>query len=93
MTTQPPSTNDPRIQALQQEFGQKRVRFFVTIAVIEGALLVLAALAVFVLGVVPEETGVWLLVAIALFGGLTMTFGIMSQQRAYQRAVRDITGY
>jgi hypothetical protein len=87
------SSNDPRVAALKAEWTQRRTRFFLTFAVLEGVVIALAVVAVFVLRLVDEDLGLMIIVGIAVLGGLVMSFTLLSQQRAYQQQLRDITGF
>ena len=85
-------STDARAEALRTEFRAKGNRFFIAFAVAEGAVLVAAVVAVFVLELVDEKIGVWVLVGIAMLGGLILSMSIVSRQRAFQRELREVTG-
>lgn len=91
MTTSKRS-KDPRVQAVLTDFGGRRARFFMTFAMIEGAVLAVAVLAVYVLDLIDPEIGIWVILAVALLGATVVTFGLMSLMRAQQRAVREAQG-
>lgn len=57
-------------------------RLLVRTAIINGALLMATVVAVFVLGLVEPELGVWLVVAVAVFSAILMTVTIMRIQRS-----------
>jgi len=93
MTTPDSASHDPRLRALEQDQQQRRARFFLTFAVIEGIVLAAAVIAIFVLELVDPDIGVFVLVAIAAVGGGVMAFSIMSQNRRFQRERQDMFGY
>lgn len=68
-------------------------RFFIAFAVIEGLALLAAVVVVYFLGLVDPDQGVWILVVIAIIGGLVMSTTIMSMTRRHQQEMRDLTGY
>ncbi len=61
----------------RRERQQKLQRFFVTFAVIEGILLAAAVVLIYVLEVIDPAIGHWVLIAIALLGGLVLSSYIM----------------
>lgn len=87
------SSNDDRVQALKREHQQRQTRFFITFALIEGLALAAAVVIVYVLELVDPEQGVWLLVGIAVIGGLVLSMGLLSMVRRHAREMDDVTGH
>ncbi|WP_422115265.1 hypothetical protein [Brachybacterium sp. UNK5269] len=63
--------------AARRDRQQKLQRFFVTFAVIEGVLLAAAVVLIYVLEVIDPAIGHWVLIAIALLGGLVLSSYLM----------------
>lgn len=87
------SSNDPRVASLHAEWTKRRARFFMTFAFVEGAILTLAIVAVYLLKIVDPDLGILVIAGLAVLGAVVMGFSILSQQRAYQRDLRDIIGH
>jgi hypothetical protein len=86
------SSNDPRVEELKQQHQRRQTRLLVTIALVEGIALAAAAVAVYVLGLVDPEHGIWILIGIAAVGAFVMSTSLMSMIRRNAREMRDLTG-
>jgi ABC-type cobalamin transport system permease subunit len=87
------SSNDPRVAELRKQHQHRLSRFFITFAIIEGIVMLAGIAAVSLLEIVEPEQGVWLLLAIALIGGLVMSVRLMSMTRRHGREMKDLTGH
>ena len=86
------SSNDHRADALKREHQQRLTRFFVTFALVEGLALAAAVVVVYVLGLVDPQQGVWLIIGVAVVGGLVLSMSLLSMVRRHTRDVKDVTG-
>jgi hypothetical protein len=86
------SSNDPRVDDLRRQHQKQLSRFFVTFALIEGVLLIAAAIAVYGLELIDPAQGIWILVGIAALGGFVMSGVLLSLTRRHTQEMRDITG-
>ena len=87
------SSNDDRVETAKRQHQQRMTRFFLAFAVIEVLAFVAALVVIYSLGVVDPDQGVWILVGIAVIGGLVMSTSIMSMSRRYKQEMRDLTGF
>lgn len=86
------SSNDPRVEELKRQHQRRQTRLLVTIALVEGIALAAAAIAVYVLGLVDPDQGIWILIGIAAVGAFVMSTSLMSVIRRNAREMRDLTG-
>lgn len=86
------SSNDPRVEELKRQHQRRQTRLLVTIALVEGIALAVAAIAVYVLGLVDPDQGIWILIGIAAVGAFVMSTSLMSMIRRNAREMRDLTG-
>lgn len=86
------SSIDARVRAVEAEFRRRSSRRLAAFAFIEGTLLALAVIAVYVLELVDDEVGVWIIVAIAVIGALAMSVMLLSLAKARAAAVARATG-
>ncbi|MEW1975763.1 hypothetical protein AB0301_11920 [Microbacterium profundi] len=86
------SSNDPRVEELKRQHQRRQTRLLVTIALVEGIALAVAAIAVYVLGLVDPDQGIWILIGIAAVGAFVMSTSLMSMIRRHAREMRDLTG-
>lgn len=86
------SSNDDRVEALKRQHQRRQTRLLVTIALVEGIALAVAAIAVYVLGLVDPDQGIWILIGIAAVGAFVMSTSLMSMIRRNAREMRDLTG-
>ncbi|WP_243228447.1 hypothetical protein [Microbacterium sp. CIAB417] len=82
--------DDPRVVAARQEQQRRQSRFFVAFALIEGGLLLAAAVLVYGFEIVDPDQGVWLLVAIAAIGGVVLSASLLSMSRRNLQQLRDL---
>lgn len=87
------SSNDGRADELRRQHQQRQKRFFMIFATVEGLALAAGVVVVYLLGLVDPEQGIWLLVVIALIGGVTLSAGLVSMNRCHSREMDDLTGY
>ncbi|MBO9626547.1 MAG: hypothetical protein J7484_09260 [Microbacterium sp.] len=81
-----------RVTAVEKEYTARLNRTFVVFAVIEGALLAIAVVLVYVLKLIDPDSGRLVLVGIALLGGLALSMVLMRHMRARSRAVAQARG-
>lgn len=86
------SSNDPRVEELKRQHQRRQTRLLVTIALVEGIALAVAAIAVYVLGLVDPDQGIWILIGIAAVGAFVVSTSLMSMIRRNAREMRDLTG-
>lgn len=86
------SSNDPRVEELKRQHQQRQTRFLITFVLFEGIVLAAAAVAIYVLGLIDPEQGIWLLVGIAAVSAFVMSTGLMSMIRRHAKEMRDVTG-
>lgn len=82
--------DDPRVVALRREQQRGQTRFLVGFAITEGILLLAAAALVYGFEIVDPEQGIWILVVIAVIGGLVLSLSLMSMMRRNTQALRDL---
>lgn len=86
------SSIDARVRAVNTDYNSRQTRLFVTFALIEGPVLLLLAVAIFGFEVVDQDTGMWVIVAVALVGGVLMSLLIVRLTQARARAVAQAKG-
>ncbi|MGF6822712.1 hypothetical protein M2317_001619 [Microbacterium sp. ZKA21] len=82
--------DDPRVLAARGEQRKQQSRFFLWFALIEGAALLLAVVLVYGFEVVEPEIGIWVLVAIAILGGIVLSSSLLSMMRRNTQELRDL---
>lgn len=82
--------NDPRVVALRDEQRRRQTRFFLTFALIEGAALLAAVILIYGFEIVEPDQGVWILVAIAVVGGIVLSSSLLSMMRRHNQELRDL---
>lgn len=92
MSTADDSSIDARVTAVEKEYAARLNRTFIGFALVEGALLALAVVLVYVMKVVDTDAGTLVLVGIALLGGLALSMILMSHMRRRARAVAQARG-
>lgn len=92
MTDPTDYSTEAQVRRISDEFARKRARMFVTFACIEGLVLAVAVVAVYVLKLVDPDTGMWIMVALALLAALVLGTMIIRQTQAQQQAIRDVGG-
>jgi len=83
---------ESRVAAVEKEYAARQSRLFLRFAMVEGALLLIAVLVVYVFEVVDPDVGVWILVAIAAIGGFGLSALIMRHMQARTRAIAQARG-
>ena len=81
-----------KVTAVEKDYAARLNRLFIVFAVVEGGILLLAAVAVYALELVDANTGVIGLIGIALLGGVVMSTLLMMHMRARVRAVAQARG-
>jgi hypothetical protein len=76
----------------RRERQQKLQRFFITFAVIEGVILAAAVVLIYVLEVIDPAIGHWVLIAIALLGGLVLSSYIMKNVQGNRQEPAERSG-
>jgi hypothetical protein len=82
--------DDPRVVALRGEQRRRQTRFFIAFALIEGLALLAAVILVYGFEVVDPDQGIWLLVAIAVIGGIVLSSSLLSMMRRHTQELRDL---
>ena len=77
--------SDARARELSRQRQEQMSRFFVAFAVVEGLLLAVSVIAIYVLELIDPELGVWVLIGIAVLGGTVLSTYILSTNRRNQR--------
>lgn len=86
------SSIDARVATVRKQYAARLNRMFMVFALAEGALFALAVVAVYVLQVVDPDTGVLVLIGIALLGGLALSAMLMSHLRSQTQAIAQARG-
>lgn len=85
------SSVESRAAELRRTQEQQRQRIFISFAVIEGIILAIAILVIYVLELIDPALGVWVLIAIALVGGSLLSAYLVTSMRRNQRELADLT--
>lgn len=83
---------ESRLSAVEKEYAARQSRLFLRFAMVEGALLLVTALVVYVFELVDPEVGVWILVAIAALGGFSLSGLLMRHMQSRTRAIAQARG-
>lgn len=83
----PASTRADELRRVQQK---RRQRMLMAFALIEGLVLALAVIAIYVLRLIDPAMGVWVLVAIALVGGSALSAFLVLSLRRDQRELETL---
>lgn len=86
------SSISARVTAVEKEYAARLNRTFIGFAVVEGILLALAVVVVYVLELVQPEIGMFIILGVALLGGVALSAFLMSHMRARTRAVAQARG-
>ncbi|MBT2484036.1 MULTISPECIES: hypothetical protein [unclassified Microbacterium] len=92
MTYAGESSIDARVRAVVADFGRRQTRLFVTFALIEGAVLLLLAVAIFGFGMIDPDIGVWYLAGVAVIGGFLLSMLLVRLMQARTRAIAQAKG-
>ncbi|UYO97131.1 hypothetical protein OED01_16250 [Microbacterium sp. M28] len=82
--------DDPRVVALRDEQRRRQTRFFLVFALIEGLALLAATVLVYGFELVDPEQGIWILIAIAVAGGIVLSSSLLSMMRRHTQELRDL---
>jgi len=74
------------------EFQKRQTRLFTRFALAEVVVFALAALGIYVLKLVDPDTGMFVLIGIAVLGGLTLSTLLMRMIKAKQQALAQARG-
>ncbi|GAA1308190.1 hypothetical protein [Brachybacterium tyrofermentans] len=77
--------SDARARELSRQRQEQMSRFFVAFAVVEGLLLAVSVIAIYVLELIDPELGVWVLIGIGVLGGTVLSTYILSTNRRNRR--------
>jgi Na+/melibiose symporter-like transporter len=83
---------ESRVAAVEKEYAARQSRLFLRFAMVEGALLLIAVLVVYVFEVVDPEIGVWILVAIAAVGGFALSALLVRHMQSRAKATARAKG-
>ena len=92
MTYDGDSSIDARVRAVIAEYGRRQTRFFLTFALIEGAVLAILVAVIYAFGLIDPEIGIWYLVAVALAGGFVLSMFLVRLIQARTRAIAQAKG-
>ncbi len=81
-----------RVQAVETEYRKRQVRMFRNFALVEVAVLAVVVLAVYVFELVDPEVGPFLLVGIAMVGGVGLSVLLMQHIKSRNAAIAQATG-
>lgn len=81
-----------RVGAVARDFAQRQTKLFVRFATIEGAILVPAVVAIFVLELIDPKIGIWVIMGIAAVGGIILMTLVMNLQKQRQNAIDAARG-
>ena len=82
--------DDPRVVALRDQQRRRQTRFFLVFALIEGFALLAATVLVYGFELVDPEQGIWILIAIAVAGGVVLSATLLSMMRRHTQELRDL---
>ncbi|MFF3026505.1 hypothetical protein [Microbacterium sp. NPDC057944] len=86
------SSISARVAAVETDYAARFTRTLVGFAVVEGILLALAVVVVYVLELVDPGAGMFIIVGVALLGGLVLSTFLMTHMRGRARAVAQARG-
>lgn len=86
------SSADVRVREVEDDYRRRLSRLLVTFASAEAAVLVALSVAIFALKLVDPETGVWVLVVVAVIGGSILSLLLMRHIKARTEAVARARG-
>lgn len=92
MTHPAPHGPLPLDAAGQREFdalSRSRMRFFLRFALTEGAVLAILIVLMYVARVIDPDVGLYLLIGVALVGGLVLSTVLARQAKQQQRIVAE----
>lgn len=69
---------------LRRRHEQERSRFFLRFAVIEGAVLLIAVVAIYVLELIDPALGIWVLIGLAMVAGTILSVFLVSKVKRDQ---------
>ena len=92
MTYAGDSSISGRVRAVEGDFRRRQSRLFIVFALVELPVLVVLAVVVFGIELVDPEIGVWLLVAVAMIGGFTLSMLLVRLVRERARAIAQARG-
>lgn len=81
----------PPAEELRRRQQERLSRFFIGFAIVEGLLLGACVLAIYVLGLIDPEIGIWLLLGVAAVSATVLTTFLMATTRRNQRELEQST--
>lgn len=81
-----------RERDVEKDYAQRQTKLFRNFALVEGSVLLIVVLVVYVLGLVDPEIGVWILAGVALLGGMTLSTLLMRHMKARTAALAQARG-
>ncbi|WP_299298431.1 hypothetical protein [uncultured Brachybacterium sp.] len=88
----PASSSADAAAADSRRVQQERQRFFIAFAVMEGIVLALAAVLIYVLELIDPALGHWVLIAIALLGGGILSTYLVISMRPSRQGPAPVSG-
>lgn len=82
---------DTRADELRHAQQQRQQRTLIAFALIEGFFLMVAMLAVYAFDLIDPSVGIWLIVALALFGGSLLSAYLVISMRRNQRELAELS--
>jgi len=83
---------ESRVAAVEKDYTARQTKLFVRFAMLEGAVLLIVILVVYVFELVEPEVGIWILVAIAAIGGFSLSGLLMHHMQSRTRAIAQARG-
>ncbi|WP_353112532.1 hypothetical protein [Microbacterium sp.] len=81
-----------RVARVEREFAARMQRALILMAVLEGGALLVAGLAIYALDLIEPDRGVFILVGIALLGGMLFSYFVIRFAKQKQQAIEQAKG-
>ncbi|WP_341976699.1 hypothetical protein [Microbacterium sp. LWO13-1.2] len=81
-----------RARDVEKDYAQRQTKLFRNFALVEGTVLLIVVVAVYVLGLVDPEMGVWILAGVALIGGVALSTLLMRHLKNRAAALAQARG-
>ena len=86
------SSVDGRVREVEKDYAQRQTKLFRNFALVEGTVLLIVVVAVYVLGLVDSEVGVGILAGVALIGGVALSTLLMRHLKNRAAALAQARG-
>ncbi|WP_102193601.1 hypothetical protein [Microbacterium aurantiacum] len=81
-----------RVRDVEKDYAQRQTRLFRNFALVEGSVLLIVVVVVYVLGLVDPDVGVWVLAGVALIGGVSLSALLMQHLKKRAAALAQARG-